>query len=290
MVYLHEERAMGILDGKVAIITGATSGIGARTAEVFAAEGAQVVLAGRRRPEGEALAGQLGGAFVRTDVSREADVEALVTHAVARHGQLDVLVNNAGDSGSGGSITDVDMATFEQTLAVHLGGVLAGMKHGSRVMLQRGSGSIINIASNTGRLAGWAGLGYSTAKAAVIQLTRGVAVELGERGIRVNSISPGPILTGIFAKGAGMDPAAADRTAGELAGVFAAALTDYQPIRRAGTPDDVARAALWLASDASAFVNGHDLVIDGGISAGRPASVALAERAGLAKALAQLGK
>lgn len=103
-------------------------------------------------------------------------------------------------------------------------------------------------------------------------------------------ISRGPILTGIFAKGAGMDPAAADRTAADLADAFADALTNYQPIRRAGTPDDVARAALWLASDASAFVNGHDLVVDGGISAGRPASVALAERAGLAKAFATLRK
>jgi NAD(P)-dependent dehydrogenase (short-subunit alcohol dehydrogenase family) len=279
---------MGILDGKVAVITGATSGIGARTAELFADEGARVVLAGRRQQEGEALAALLGGAFVRTDVSVEADVDALITHAVQRYGQVDVLVNSAGDPGPGGSITEVDMGRFEQTLAVHLGGVLAGMKYAARAMLERGSGSIINIASTTGRLAGWSGLGYSAAKAAVIHLSRGAAVELGERGIRVNSISPGPILTGIFAKGAGMDPAAADRTAAELADAFTEALANYQPIHRAGTPDDVARAALWLASDASAFVNGHDLVVDGGISAGRPASVALAERAGLARAFAEL--
>ncbi|MEU6427791.1 SDR family oxidoreductase [Microbispora sp. NPDC046973] len=279
---------MGTLDGKIAIITGATSGIGARTAGLFAAEGANVVIAGRRKDEGEALAERLGGGFVRTDVAVEADVEALVAHAVERYGRLDVLVNSAGDPGPGGSIADVDLTAFEQTFAVHLGGVLSGMKHAARVMLRQGSGSIVNIASTTGRLAGWSGLGYSAAKAAVIHLTRGAAVELGEKGIRVNSISPGPILTGIFAKGAGMDPAEADRTAVRLGEAFAAALENYQPIHRPGTPDDVAQAALWLASDASAFVNGHDLVVDGGISAGRPASVALAERAGLAKAFAQL--
>lgn len=279
---------MGSLDGKIAIITGATSGIGARTAELFAAEAAEVVIAGRRKDEGEALAERLGGSFVRTDVAIESDVEALIAHAVERYGRLDVLVNSAGDPGPGGSIAEVDLATFEQTFAVHLGGVLTGMKYAARVMLQQGSGSIINIASTSGRLAGWSGLGYSAAKAAVIHLTRTAAVELGEKGIRVNSISPGPILTGIFAKGAGMDPAEADRTATRLAGAFAAALENYQPIRRPGTPDDVAQAALWLAGDTSAFVNGHDLIIDGGISAGRPASVALAERAGLARAFAQL--
>ncbi|WP_433249899.1 SDR family NAD(P)-dependent oxidoreductase [Streptosporangium sp. CA-135522] len=279
---------MGVLDGKVAVVTGGTSGIGARTATLFAAEGARVVIAGRRTEEGEKLAAEFGGTFVRTDVSVEADVEALIAHAVERYGRLDVLVNNAGDPGAGGSVADADLARFEQTFAVHLGGVLTGMKYASRVMLGQESGSIINIASTTARLGGWAGLGYSAAKAAVIQLTRGAAVELGEHGIRVNSISPGPILTGIFAKGAGMDAAEADRTAAAMESAFTAALEIYQPIHRAGTPDDVAQAALWLAGDGSAFVNGHDLAVDGGISAGRPASVALAERAKLAKAFADL--
>ena len=245
-----------------------------------------MVIGARRREEGEALAAKLNGDFVRTDVSVEADVEALVTRTADRHGRLDVLVNSAGDPGPGGSIADVDLDRFQKTFAVHLGGVLLGMKHASRVMLRQGHGSIVNIASTTGRLAGWSGLGYSTAKAAVIHLTRGAAVELGEKGIRVNSISPGPILTGIFAKGAGMDPAEADRTAAGLESAFLTTLDNYQPIRRAGRPDDVAAAALWLASDASRFVTGHDLVVDGGISAGRPASVAIAERAQLAHAFA----
>lgn len=162
---------MKVMQGKVAIITGGTSGIGAATAELFAAEGATVVIGARRREEGEALAAKLNGDFVRTDVSVEADVEALVTRTADRHGRLDVLVNSAGDPGPGGSIADVDLDRFQKTFAVHLGGVLLGMKHASRVMLRQGHGSIVNIASTTGRLAGWSGLGYSTAKAAVIHLT-----------------------------------------------------------------------------------------------------------------------
>jgi NAD(P)-dependent dehydrogenase (short-subunit alcohol dehydrogenase family) len=142
--------------------------------------------------------------------------------------------------------------------------------------------------AGVGRLAGWAGLDYSSAKAAVIHLSRCAAVELGEHGIRVNSISPGPILTGIFGKGAGMDPAEADRTASALEPAFLDALEKHQPIRRVGVTDYVARAALWLASDASSFVTGQDVAVDGGISAGRPASVAIAERATLAKAFAAI--
>jgi NAD(P)-dependent dehydrogenase (short-subunit alcohol dehydrogenase family) len=207
---------MGTLSGKIAVITGATSGIGARTAEMFAAEGATVVLAARRQAEGDALASALGGDFVRTDVSVEADMAALIASATERHGRIDVLVNSAGDPGPGGSIADIDLGRFQQTLNVHLGGVLLGIKYASRVMLDQGCGSIVNISSITGQLAGWAGVGYSTAKAAVIHLTRSAAVELGESGIMVNSISPGPILTGIFAKGAGIDPAEADRGASGL--------------------------------------------------------------------------
>jgi NAD(P)-dependent dehydrogenase (short-subunit alcohol dehydrogenase family) len=279
---------MGALDQKVAVITGATSGIGASVARLFAAEGADVVIAGRRRAEGEALAERLGQSFIATDVTVEGDVEALIAHALERFGRLDVIVNNAGSGGAGGPIAEVDLDRFQQTYAVHVGGVLLGMKYAARVMLEQQTGSIINVASINGRLAGWAGLDYSSAKAAVIQLTRCAAVELGERGIRVNSISPGPILTGIFGKAAGMDHAAADRTAAALEPAFLDALANHQPIRRAGVSDYVARAALWLASDSSSFVTGQDLAVDGGISAGRPASVAIAERAGLAKAFAAI--
>jgi NAD(P)-dependent dehydrogenase (short-subunit alcohol dehydrogenase family) len=279
---------MGALNQKVAVITGATSGIGARTAELFAAEGAYVVIAGRRLDLGRALAEKLGASFFATDVTVESEVEALVAHAVDRFGRLDVIVNNAGAAGAVGGIADVDLQRFQQTFALHVGGVLLGMKHASRAMLERQAGSIINVASIAGRLAGWTSLDYSAAKAAVIHLTRCAAIELGGHGVRVNSISPGPILTGIFGKGAGMDPAAADRTAPALEPAFLQALENHQPIRSAGVSDDVAQAALWLASDAASFVTGQDLAVDGGISAGRPASVATAERATLAEAFAAI--
>jgi NAD(P)-dependent dehydrogenase (short-subunit alcohol dehydrogenase family) len=221
-------------------------------------------------------------------VSHEEDVAALVEVAVRDYGQLDIMVNNAGEPGPVGSIATLDLDRFNRTVAVHVGGVLAGMKYAAQPMMAARSGSIINMASTTARLAGWSGIGYSAAKAAVVQATRAVAVELGEYDVRVNSISPGPILTGIFAKGAGLGDDAADRSAGDLGPAFVDALALWQPIRRAGRPDDVAEAARWLGSDASAFVTGIDLVVDGGISAGRPNAVSVAERATLAAAFRQL--
>jgi NAD(P)-dependent dehydrogenase (short-subunit alcohol dehydrogenase family) len=270
---------MGTLDGKVAIVTGATSGIGARTARLFAAEGARVVMCGRRRNEGEAMSRALGdhASFVRADVSVEAEIEALISTSIERHGRLDCLVNNAGEGGTPGGIATLDLDRLNQTFAVHVGGTVAGMKHAAPVMVTQGSGSIINMASIGGCIAGWTFLDYSAAKAAVIHLTRCVAAELGEHGVRVNSISPGPILTGIFAKGAGVDPAEADRTAGDLEPVFTERLEMYQPIRRAGRPDDIARVAVWLASDDSSFVTGQNVVVDGGIMAGRPPAASAAD-------------
>jgi NAD(P)-dependent dehydrogenase (short-subunit alcohol dehydrogenase family) len=275
---------MGVLEGKVAIVTGGTSGIGARTVELFVEEGARVVIAGRRHDEGEALANQLGptASFVRTDVASEPDVKAMIGHAVAKYGRLDCLFNNAGTPGGPMTgIADLDMEHYDALMQVHLRGVVLGMKHAAPVMLRQGSGSIINTGSVAGLHGGMAAYGYSVAKAAVLHLTRCVAMELGEKGIRVNSISPGAIVTGIFAKGAGAPDTAADRSADSLKGVF----TRLQPIPRAGLPDDVAQAAVYLASDAGSFVNGHDLVVDGGMIAGRPWSVMLAQREGMAKAL-----
>lgn len=281
---------MGALEGKTAVVTGGTSGIGARTAELFAAEGARVIVAGRRVVEGEAVAAGLGpdALFVRTDVTVESDVEHLVAAAVDRFGGLDILVNNAGDAGPEPGVAETDLAKFYDRMAIHVGGVVAGMKHAARVMLPQGRGSIINVASIGGSLAGWTGLAYASAKAAVIHISRVAAVELGQHGIRVNALSPGPILTGIFGKGGGMDPAQADRTADILEPVFTSRLENWQPIRRAGVPDDIAPAALWLASDASGFVNGHNLVVDGGISAGRPASIIGEDRRAMGRAFAQL--
>jgi NAD(P)-dependent dehydrogenase (short-subunit alcohol dehydrogenase family) len=278
---------MGVLQGKTAVVAGGTSGIGACISGLFAAEGATVFISGRRTKEGSALARKLGADayFVRADVTDEADVQHLIDQATTRSGRLDCLVNCAGEGGTPGGIATLDPELLKRTFAVHVAGTALGMKHAAPIMTSQGSGSIVNIASIGGHVGGWTFLDYSAAKAAVINLTRCVAVELGECGVRVNSISPGPILTGIFAKGAGIDPAEADRTAASLDPVFTERLESWQPIRRAGVPNDVAPAALWLASDASSFVNGQDLAVDGGILSGRPASVSTADRAAMALVL-----
>jgi NAD(P)-dependent dehydrogenase (short-subunit alcohol dehydrogenase family) len=282
---------MDVVNGKVAVISGGTSGIGARTAELFVAEGASVVIGGRRELEGKELAGRLGSRarFVQVDVTVESDVERLISQTVEEFGRLDILVNNAGIGGQpSGSWSAIDIDRFWTVLGVHVGGVVAGIKHAAPVMIQQGSGSIISTASVGGLVAGWTGVDYSTAKAAVIHLTRCAAIELGQHGIRVNSVSPGPIPTGIFGKAAGMDPTTADRTAAQLAPAFEEVLSSHQSIHRAGTPDDVAQALLWLASDASSFVNGQDIAVDGGITAGRPISVSVDERKRLGAAFASL--
>jgi NAD(P)-dependent dehydrogenase (short-subunit alcohol dehydrogenase family) len=262
------ERVMGRLDGKVAIITGATSGIGLRTAEIFVAEGAKTVVAGRRQAEGEALAKRLGGncLFRRTDVTDEAQVKALIDAAVGRFGRLDCLFNNAGGPGPAGGIEDIPAAGFDAVIALLLGSVVFGMKHAAPVMRRQGCGSIINNGSIGGIRAGYSvSLIYGAAKAAVIHLTRCVAMELGESNIRVNSISPGTIATGIVGKALGLSVEAAERTIAIAEQRYA----KNQPIPRAGLPEDIARAAVFLASDDSTFVNGHDLVVDGGVIGGR---------------------
>lgn len=259
---------MARLDGKVCIITGATSGIGRRTAEIFVAEGARVVIAGRREAEGQAVASALGTAcdFVRTDVTDEAQVRALVDFAVARHGRVDCLFNNAGGPAPQGGIESIPAEGFDAAIATLLRSVVFGMKHVAPVMVRQRSGSLINNGSVAGHQAGLSSsLIYSAAKAAVIHLTRCVAMQLGEQGVRVNSISPGGIATGMFGKVAGLPAEQAERTAELAKGALAA----MQPIPRAGLPDDVALAAVFLASDDSTFVNGHDLVVDGGLLGGQ---------------------
>ena len=259
---------MGRLDGKVAVITGATSGIGLRTAEVFVAEGAKVVIAGRRVAEGEALGKKLGGScvFRQTDVTIEEQMHALIALAVDKFGKLDCLFNNAGGPAQTGGIEGLEVARFDAAMATLVRSVMLGMKHAAPYMKKQGSGSIINNGSIAGRLAGFSSsIVYGEAKAAVIHLTRCVAMELGESGVRVNSISPGAIATGILAKALGLSTEAAETTDTIMREVYKSA----QPIPRAGLPDDIARAAVFLASDESSFVNGHDLVVDGAITGGR---------------------
>src|ERR1700722_6977762 len=254
---------MGKLGGKVAIITGATSGIGESIAEMFVAEGARVVAAGRREAEGLALEAKCGPAmsFIRTDVTDETSVKAMVDHAVARFGRLDCLVNNAGSGSPMVSITEVAAEQFDGVFAVNVRGVFFGIKHAAAVMLRQGAGSIITIASAAGLRGGLASHIYSGSKAAASQLTRSAAAELSHAGIRLNCISPGGIVTGIFAKTAGVNGADADRVLGVIRNRFAS----VQPIPRAGETDDIAQAAVFLASDASSFITGQDIAVDGGM-------------------------
>jgi NAD(P)-dependent dehydrogenase (short-subunit alcohol dehydrogenase family) len=263
-----EGQLMGQLDGKVAIITGGTSGIGEQAAAMFAAEGAKVVIAGRREAEGNAVAARLGenASFIKTDMLDEAQVEAMVAHALTRFGRVDCLFNNAGGGGPpSGGIAELDMQSFDANIAINLRTAVLGMKHAAKVMKAQRSGSIINTASLGGLRVGYTPFPYATAKAALIHATRWVANELGPYNVRVNSISPGGIVTGIFAKGSGLPPSEADRVTEGIKDLFAT----IQPIPRAGLPDDVASAALFLASGASSFITGHDIVIDGGMGMGQ---------------------
>jgi NAD(P)-dependent dehydrogenase (short-subunit alcohol dehydrogenase family) len=253
---------MGALDGKVAIVTGGTSGIGERIVELFVEEGARVVVAARREQEGAALEDRLGVRFIRTDVASEADVKAMVDHAMKSFGRVDCLVNNAGIPSPMVSISEIDVPTIDRLMAVNVRGVLLGIKHVAPVMIAQMAGSIVSISSMAGLRGGVSGHIYSATKGAVLALTRSAGAELGEEGIRVNSISPGAIVTGIFAKNAGVEGAKADKLSDMLKVGFAA----LQPIPRAGLPDDIARAAVYLASDGSSFVNGQDIVVDGGHS------------------------
>jgi NAD(P)-dependent dehydrogenase (short-subunit alcohol dehydrogenase family) len=254
---------MGALDGKSAIVTGGTSGIGAAVAEAFVQQGARVVIAGRREEEGRAIEKRIGARFIRADVSSEADVKAMVGQTVEWFGRLDCLVNNAGIPAPMISIADVDVAAIDQVLAVNVKGVLLGVKHAAPVMLAQRSGSIINISSMAALRGGLSGHIYSASKGAVSALTRSAAAELGEKGIRVNSISPGAIVTGIFGKNAGLEGSKADQVAGMVKDAFAS----VQPIPRAGMPEDIAHAAVFLASDWAGFISGQDIVVDGGHTA-----------------------
>ncbi|HXX09932.1 MAG TPA: glucose 1-dehydrogenase [Burkholderiales bacterium] len=262
---------MGKLDGRSAVITGGASGIGAAAARLFVREGCRVLIADIQEDKGERLANELGAsaAYLRTDVSEESAVRAALEAAVARCGRLDCVFNNAGLGGVAGPIADTPLDAYERTMAVLLRGVFLGMKHAAEIMQRQHSGSIINTASVAGLQAGYGPHVYSAAKAAVIQLTRSVAMELAESGVRVNCICPGPVATPIFAGAAGLSPEVADEAVETLRRVLA----NYQPIRRAGLPEDIAQAALWLASDDSSFVTGQALTVDGGLTAGQPWSL-----------------
>lgn len=258
---------MGVLAGKVAVITGGTSGIGRASVHRFVEEGARVVIADIQDDKGAQLAAELGASasFVHTDVSHEEDIKAALDHALQKFGRLDCLFNNAGFAGIGGPIETIPVDAYDSVMSVLLRGVFLGMKHAAPIMKRQGAGSIISTASVAGLRTGYGPHVYSAAKAAVVHLTRSVAMELGESGVRVNCICPGGIATAIFGKAFGLSDDQADQSVGTVEAI----LPTFQPIQRAGLPEDIAKAALWLASDDSSFVNGHALVVDGGLIGGR---------------------
>jgi NAD(P)-dependent dehydrogenase (short-subunit alcohol dehydrogenase family) len=255
------EETMGQLDGKVAVITGAASGMGKAAALLFSREGAHVVLADLNVAGGEATAEEASAAgqkcvFQRTDVSAEPDVAALVARALSEFGRLDVMFNNAGIGGALGSIADIAVEDWDRTQAVCLRGVFLGIKHAIAPMRANGGGSIVSTASTAG-IDGYSGLhAYCAAKAGVVNLTRSASLQLACDFIRVNAIAPGGVSTPIVWNGA------ANREAVE------GFLLNAQPLPRVGRPLDIANAALFLASDAAQFITGHTLVVDGGATAG----------------------
>ena len=258
---------MAKLDGRVGIITGGASGIGEATVRLFVQEGANVVIADKLDDRGKDLAEELGekSVYFSTDVSKEADVKAVIEHTVSEFGRLDVLFNNAGIPGPHGSIEEIPVEGFDEVIAVHLRGAFLGMRYAAPVMKKQGSGTIINTASIAGIMVGAGPHPYSAAKAGIIHLTHTVAMELAESGVRVNCICPGAIATPIFGKGLGLNCEDADKTVEMVKTGFA----PITPLKRCGLPEDIAKAALWLASEDSSFVNGHALVVDAGASLGR---------------------
>ncbi len=246
------------LQDKVAVITGAASGIGEGTARRFVAEGAKVVIADFQADAGAALADELGDAavFHLTDVTVEDQVAAAVDLAMSTWGRLDAMFNNAGIVGVVGPISETSGDAWHRTIDVLLHGVFYGVKHASRVMGPQGSGSIISTSSTAGILGGLGPHGYTAAKHGVIGLTKSVANEMAQYSVRVNAISPGNTVTAMTA-GVGTG----DHTDIEGTSKY---IAKGSPLGYAGFPEDIANAALYLASDESRYVSGHTLVVDAG--------------------------
>ena len=249
------------LDGKVSIITGGGSGMGRTAAELFAREGARVVVADFSEASGEATVAAVRAAggeatFVRADVSNEDDARGMVQHAIATFGRVDSLYNNAGVMPEADhSVIDTDVATWDQVMAVNVRGVFLGCKYAIPQMLDQGSGSIINIASFVAILGCSVPQdAYTASKGAVLALTRSLAVQFAGRGVRSNAISPGPIETPLL-----MDWLLKDEAAKQLR-------LNRNPSGRFGKPEEIVNVGIYLASDESRWTNGANFVIDGGIT------------------------
>ncbi|GAB2466958.1 SDR family NAD(P)-dependent oxidoreductase [Streptomyces incanus] len=244
----------GRMQEKIVIVTGGSSGLGRAIAELMTAEGARVVIADINQEQGETVAKEIGVEFVRTDVSNPTEVDALVSGTVARHGRLDVMCNNAGFIGMSPLVETTD-ESYSRMVDVNFGGIFYGTRAAGRVMVGQGSGVIVNTASNGGSSPSEGMAIYSGTKAAVIAMSKAAAIELAPLGVRVNTISPGTMLSGMVP---------------DVPGIVEM-LDKLQPIGYAANPSQMATGVLYLASDEANYVTGHDLVVDGAATAGRRA-------------------
>lgn len=246
-------------DSQVVLITGALTGIGRATAIAFAKEGARLVISGRHDEAGRSLADELRGLgadveFIRSDVREDAAVGDLVDRTVARFGRLDVLVNNAGTEGAPGPVAEQTAESYAVTFDTNVLGTMLGMKHALRVMRPQARGSVVNVSSTMGHKGAPGASIYTASKHAVEGLTKSAALEGAAFGVRVNAVAPGPVETGMLNRFTGSEA----RKAGLIAGV---------PMQRAGRPEEIAHAVVFLASDKASFITGQILSVDGGKSA-----------------------
>jgi NAD(P)-dependent dehydrogenase (short-subunit alcohol dehydrogenase family) len=248
------------MSSPVVLITGALTGIGRATAVAFAKDGARIVVAGRRDVEGKALENELRGlgaeaSFIKADIRHDDEVRDLVDQIVTRFGRLDAAVNAAGTEGKPGPVTEQTAESYAATFDTNVLGTLLSMKHELRVMQAQGGGSIVNISSTYGHEGGAGASVYVASKHAVEGMTKSAALEAASSGVRINAVAPGPIETGMLKRFTGT----VERKA---------ALVKTVPLGRVGDPVDIARAAIFLASEKASFITGHILTVDGGKTAG----------------------
>jgi NAD(P)-dependent dehydrogenase (short-subunit alcohol dehydrogenase family) len=252
---------MMMLENKVALVTGGTSGIGRATAIAFANAGAKVVFSGRREAEGEATAALIRktGAeclFVRSDVSKEADVRVLVQKTIATYGRLDCAFNNAGIDSTIQPLHEQSIEDFDKLMSINVRGLFLCMKYEIQQMLKQGTGAIVNNSSMVGLIGSPETSPYIASKHAVMGLTRSAALDYAKQGIRINAVNPGAIATATIA-----------RTVEQL-GIVVDGLASIIPMGRIGQATEIAQAVVFLCSDAASYITGQPLVIDGGYTAG----------------------